>query len=327
MFSWENKHVLVTGSSGFVGSHLCKALVDKGAKVFALHIGRASFKTNPVFSQTNNLPMTHLYGSIERYSMVKKVIKENKITIVYHLAAQPLVEIGQASPLTTFESNIRGTWSVLEAARVNKVDKVVIASTTHVYGNNPNLPYKEEFFPQPSRPYETSKACADLLAQSYADTYSLPVEIPRFANIYGPGDTNSSRLIPKVMQSVLSEKNPHVWDVGAVRDFLYIDDAVKAYLRLVESDLPNNRRVRVINFGLGKPIRVVSVVRQIIKLSGNKRLKVITQKVPDVREKEIRKQYTSIQKARKLLKWKPEIALDEGLKKTFEWYQKFYKNV
>ena len=232
MFSWENKRVLVTGSSGFVGSHLCKALVENGAKVFAFHVGKAAFKTNPIFSQINNLPMTHLYGNIERFLMVKRIIKENKIAIIFHLAAQPLVEIGQASPLTTFESNIRGTWNVLEASRVNKIDKVIIASTIHVYGDNPNLPYKEEFFPQPSRPYETSKACADLLAQCYADTYGLPVEIPRFVNIYGPGDTNASRLIPKAMQSVLSLKNPHVWDVGAVRDFLYIDDAVKAYLSL-----------------------------------------------------------------------------------------------
>jgi len=136
----------------------------------------------------------------------------------------------------------------LEAARQQSIQKVIIASTAHVYGNNPKVPFKEEFFPQPSRPYETSKACADLLAQSFADTYDLPVEIPRFVNIYGPGDLNFSRLIPKVIKSVLVGKKPEVWDIGSVRDFLYIDDAINAYLMLAEKQFTNSKRVRVFNF-------------------------------------------------------------------------------
>jgi CDP-glucose 4,6-dehydratase len=250
------------------------------------------------------------------------VIKKNRIHIIYHLAAQSLVEIGKKSPLKTFSINIKGTWNILEAARKNAVHKVILASTAHVYGNNPNLPYKEEYFPQPSRPYETSKACADLLAQSYADTYALPVEIPRFTNVYGPGDLNSSRLIPKIIQSVLAGKNPAIWDIGTTRDFLYIDDAIEAYVRLAELDLPNTKRIRIVNFGSGKPLPVLSIAKRIVKLYGNKKLRVEVLPVPEQREKEIIEQYVHIGKAKNTIHWQPKTSLDEGLRRTIAWHAK-----
>lgn len=323
---WRNKKVLITGASGFIGSNLTKVLVERGAKVFALRTGNKPV-INTVFIKKEIIKnVINLYGNVGNFELLKEIIRLNKIKIVFHLAAQPLVEIGQESPINTFETNIRGTWNVLEAARINDVDKIVVASTTHVYGNNPNLPYREEYYPQPSRPYETSKACVDLLAQSYADTYNLPVEIPRFVNIYGPGDTNFSRLIPKVISAVLNNKDPHIWDVGAVRDFLYIDDAISAYLSLVEKELPNSRRARVVNFGTGKPIRVVTIARKLIRLSGNKKIKVVTKSVPEEREKEIQKQYIHISKAKRLFKWKPNVKLNDGLSKTFEWYKSNFDN-
>lgn len=308
---WQGKVVLITGASGFVGSHLVNKLNLKKAKVITL--SKKGYK--PLIQGLDEI------GSVENFERLNEIIKKNKVKIIFHLAAQPIVEVGQANPIPTFEVNIRGTWNILEAARENDIQKVIIASTVHVYGDNPKVPFKEEYFPQPSRPYETSKACADLLAQSFADTYNLPVEIPRFVNIYGPGDFNFSRLIPKVIRSILNDEKPEVWDVGSIRDFLYIDDAINAYLMLAEKKLDNGKRLRVFNFGTGKPIKVHDLVLKIIDLA-NKEISVKMENPPEERFNEIKKQYVSIAKAKRVLNWYPKISLDEGLTKTIDWYQK-----
>ncbi len=309
---WRNKPVLITGASGFIGRHLALELSTIGAKIFTLgpHMVDLKLKTK------------QSTGTVEDFNQVNDIIKKNNIKVIFHLAAQPLVEVGQTNPLKTFEVNIQGTWNVLEAARENQVEKVIVASTVHVYGDNPKVPYKEEYFPQPSRPYETSKACADLLAQVYADTYNLPVEIPRFVNIYGPGDINFSRLIPKVIKNILEDKSPEIWDIGSIRDFLYIDDAIRAYLILAEKDLPKTKRGRVINFGTGKPVLIADVVEKILEISKQSSIKVKIETTPSDRSNEIKKQYVSIRKAKKELGWSPKISLDEGLNKTFQWYKK-----
>lgn len=310
MSFWRNKTILITGGSGFVGLHLVKELISKKSKV-------VTFSPRP----TGMRLAKEEIGSVEDFNKLSSLIKRNNINIIFHLAAQPIVEIGQANPLKTFDVNIKGTWNILEAARENNIEKIVIASTVHVYGDNPKVPYKEEYFPQPSRPYETSKACADLLAQSFADTYSLPVEIPRFVNIYGPGDFNFSRLIPKVIKSILSDEKPQVWDIGSVRDFLYIDDAINAYLMLAEKKFANGKRVRVFNFGTGKPIRIHDLVIKIIQLTGKESLGIEIEKPPEDRFNEIKKQYASIAKAKRELNWYPKVGLDEGLAKTLKWYK------
>jgi CDP-glucose 4,6-dehydratase len=315
MSFWRGKSILVTGASGFIGSHIIKRLLTKDAEVIALS---RSPRSDSIITSEKLYKSEH--GSIENLSFLNSVIKRNKIDIIYHLAAQPLVEVGKKNPIKTFSVNIKGAWNILESARRADVQKVIVASTSHVYGDNPNLPYKEEYFPQPSRPYETSKACADLLAQSYADTYGLPVEIPRFTNIYGPGDFNFSRLIPKIIRSVLDNKNPEVWDIGTMRDFLYIDDAVDAYLKLAELHLPNTKRTRIINFGSGKPVKIISLAKRIVRLSGNKQLSVHVMPVPENRQQEIIAQYVHIGKAYEIINWKPKIGISEGLKKTLEWY-------
>lgn len=311
MSFWEDKTVLITGATGFIGVHLVNKLLCEKAEVFTL--GPTKRKDVPHLKQ--------VLGSVEDFENINSLIKDNKIDIIFHLAAQPIVEVGQTNPLKTFEVNIKGTWNVLEAARENSVQKVIIASTVHVYGDNPKVPYKEEYFPQPSRPYETSKACADLLAQSFADTYNLAVEIPRFANIYGPGDYNLNRLIPKVIKGILEGKNPKIWDVGSVRDFLFIDDAIRAYLMLAEKDLPKTKRGRVINFGTGKPINIVELVEKIIRISKKDSIFVKTETTPKGRLSEVRRQYMSIKKAKRELGWSPKVPLKEGLVKTFEWYR------
>lgn len=310
MSFWQKKVVLVTGASGFVGLHLVNQLATKETKVVAL----STKGTN------TSKKVIDIKGSVENFSLLKEIIRKYKIYTIFHLAAQPIVEVGQTNPTRTFEINIRGTWNVLEAARVNNIQKIIIASTVHVYGDNPKVPFKEKYFPQPSRPYETSKACADLLAQSFADTYDLPVEIPRFVNIYGPGDLNFSRLIPKVIKSILKGKKPEVWDIGSVRDFLYIDDAINAYLTLAEKKLDNGRRLRVFNFGTGQPIKIYDLVQRIIQLM-DKEIDVKMENPPEGRSNEIKKQYASITKAKKELNWYPKITLDDGLTKTINWYR------
>ena len=310
MSFWQGRVVLITGASGFVGSHLVNQLTDKKSEIITL--------SNKGISSSQEV--TDIKGSVENFQILDKIIKEHKIDIIFHLAAQPIVEVGQTNPIKTFEVNIRGTWNILEAARQNHLQKVIIASTVHVYGDNPKVPFKEQYFPQPSRPYETSKACADLLAQSFADSYGLPVEIPRFVNIYGPGDFNFSRLIPKVIKSILSGVRPEVWDVGSVRDFLFIDDAIDAYLVLAEAHLVNSKRLRVFNFGTGKPIKIYDLVRKIFLLT-NKDLEIKTGNPPEERSNEIKKQYVSIAKAKRELGWYPKVSLDEGLIKTIKWYR------
>lgn len=310
MSFWQQRVVLVTGASGFVGSHLVNELISKHAKVITLSKKRLKSSTKVI----NEI------GFVENFKRLNDIMKRYKVNTVFHLAAQPIVEIGQDNPIKTFEVNIKGTWNILECARENNIQKVIIASTVHVYGDNPKVPFKEEYFPQPSRPYETSKACADLLAQSFADTYDLSVEIPRFVNIYGPGDFNFSRLIPKVIKSILQGEQPEVWDVGSIRDFLYIDDATAAYLMTAEKRLDNKKRLRIFNFGTGEQIKIYDLVQKIIRIMG-KGIKVKIEELPEERSNEIKKQYVSIAKAKRELGWYPKITLDNGLSKTITWYQ------
>jgi len=230
---FQEKNILITGINGFVGSHLARALEEKGAKVWG--ISRSVKKGNII------------KANIIDYSKINEIIEEKKIVMCFHLAAESLVESGQEDPYHTFKTNIIGTINILEAARKNNLERVIIASSSHVYGDNP-LPYKEDYPPKPSRPYETSKTSIDLIAQSYADTFGLPVLISRFSNIYGPGDFNFNRLIPKTIKSALSDENPQMWGGGAVRDYIYIDDAVDGYLKLAVLPISSLEKNRIFNF-------------------------------------------------------------------------------
>jgi len=301
---WSNKPVLITGINGFVGSHLASALEKKGAIVWG--ISRSTKKRNII------------KANIIDYSTIDEIIVKKKIAICFHLAAESLVESGQTDPYQTFKINILGTLNILESARKNNLDKIIIASTSHVYGENP-LPYKEEYPPRPSRPYETSKTSIDLIAQSYADTFNLPVLIPRFSNIYGPGDLNFNRLIPKTIKSVLDNKHPQMWGGGAIRDYMYIDDAVAGYMKLAAVPSSLMEKNRIFNFGTGYRLSVRQVIEMIIKTSG-KDLQI--HKIEDGRPLEISKQYVSSAKAKRILGWRPTISIEKGLAKTLAWYIK-----
>lgn len=301
---WKNKPVLITGIQGFVGSHLAKALEKRGAVVWGV---------------SRSVEEGHiLKANIIEYATIDQIIKEKKITVCFHLAAESIVESGQEDPYQTLKINTLGTLNILECARKNNMEKVIIASTAHVYGDN-HLPFKEEYTPRPTRPYETSKTCLDLIAQSYIETFNLPVLISRFCNIYGPGDKNFNRLIPKTIKSVLTDEQPLMWGGKSLRDYLYIDDAIVAYLKLAEVSIPTVGKNRIFNFGTGEHYTVEQVIKMIIHMTGGK---VAIKKIADRRSNEILKQYVSSTKAKRLLKWSVKVSFEEGLKKTIAWYKK-----
>lgn len=304
----RGKRILITGITGFVGSNLAKKLRSLGAIVYGISRSLASDKTN-------------LRANMLDYSVISNFIKDSKIQICFHLAGESLVELGQNDPYHTFKINTEGTLNILEIARKNALEKIIVASTAHVYGNN-KLPYLEEYTPKPSRPYETSKACTDLIAQSYADSFYLPVLLPRFVNIYGPGDLNFQRLIPKTIKAVFSNTTPKMWGGKAIRDYLFIDDAINAYILLAKIDMSLIGNNRIFNFGSDSKISVENLINKIINLSGKK---ITIEKIEGGRVSEIRSQYVSFRKSTKLLGWRPKTTLEEGLRKTLRWYEKYLK--
>ncbi len=299
----KNKKVLITGINGFVGSHLAETLRLFGADVYGLSRSLSNKKT--------------LKANILDFSALDVFIKNQKISICFHLAAKPLVESGQRDPYNVFKVNTEGTLNILEIARKRRLEKIIIASTSHVYGKN-RVPYFEGYTPRPSRPYETSKACTDLIAQSYAESFRLPVLIPRFVNIYGPGDLNFTRLIPKTIRSVLKGVSPKMWGGDVIRDYLFIDDAIEAYIKLASVDMSKIDHNRIFNFGGGNKISVEMLIKKIIELYGKK---IQIKKISEERSAEISEQYVSFHKAEKILGWKPKTSLEEGLKKTLYWYK------
>lgn len=303
---FKNKKILITGIDGFIGSHLSKRLIDLDAEVFGISKSKSS----------GNILTTDILD----YSTINQFVNERKIEICFHLAGVTLVESGQKDPYSAFKTNINGTLNILEVGRKNNLEKIIIASTSHVYGKNRN-PYFEGYTPRPSRPYETSKACSDLIAQSYLNMFNLPVLIPRFVNIYGPGDLNCQRLIPKTMKYVIENKSPLIWGGSAVRDYLYIDDAIDAYISLAGIDLKKVGNNRIFNFGGGNKISVKELIEKIIYLSGKN---LTIKKNEEERPEEIEMQYVSFNKAIRLLGWKPRISLNDGLKKTLDWYAEYF---
>lgn len=297
---WRNKQVIVTGASGFVGGHLTSKLTSLGATVAGV-----------LRNHTHGVDVTN------RDSLVP--LFEKKPRVVFHLAGEALVEKGQEAPYDTFRTNVMGTLNVLELSRVYQIPRIIIASTAHVYGEG-HSPFREDDPPRPSRPYETSKTATDLLAQSYADSFNLPVVIPRFVNIYGPGDTNFTRLIPKTLRYVLQKKPVPMWGGKAKREYLYIDDAVGAYLMLGAISDTKLERNRIFNFGAGTPVAVRDIIKTIGKLMGE-RIEFV--RIKEDREGEITDQYVSWEKATRVFGWKPKVSLNEGLRRTIAWYREY----
>lgn len=306
----KNKKILITGINGFIGSQLHKRLLEMNADVYGIS---RSCKTNNKIIKANILD----------YQVINKFIKDSNIEICFHLASESLVEKGQINPRETFEINIEGAINIFESARENNLERVIISSTSHIYGKN-QVPYLESYNPKPTRPYETSKACVDLIAQSYINTYNLPVLIPRFVNIYGPGDLNFQRLIPKTIKNVLKNYSPEMWGGDITRDYLFIDDAINAYIDIACIDLKKVGTSTIFNFGSSNIITVENLIKKIIRISG---MNLNIEEKFQEREGEIDEQYVSFSKAKKILKWNPTTNLNVGLQSTIKWYLRYFNSL
>jgi len=316
---WSKKKVLVTGIAGFVGSWLADALLNRGAEVYGIERDLAAVSNYKILDLDSRTTIVN--GDLADFALVERALNEYEIDTVYHLAAQAIVSAANRSPLSTFESNIKGSWNILEACRATDgVRRIIFASSDKSYGVHDRLPYKEDFPLQPRYPYDVSKACADLLARCYFYTYDLPIAITRFANIYGGGDLNFSRIIPDTIRSIIRGKNPIIRSDGTPeRDFLYIKDAVKIYLMLAEALEQENVSGEVFNAGSGAPISMKALVEQIIAVSG-------TTVTPEIIGKgtphgEIDRQFMDAVKAGEVFGYKVDYTLEKGLKETYQWYE------
>lgn len=302
----------ITGVTGFLGSHLAKGLECPvvGLVRDRFNFISAGMKDEPIPSATL------CFGDLSDISALERILAEHRIDTVFHLAAQTEIAVGAADPVGTFDANIRGTWNILEACRRQKVARIIIASSDKAYGRSVP-PYREDMPLLPDRPYETSKACVDLLAKTYAETYGMSVATTRCVNLYGPGCMSLSTLIPNTIKRVLKGQRPIIRNGGVMRrDWLYITDAVDAYLKLAES-----KYTGPINFGSGVGVSVKHVVEMILKVMGSP----LTPINEEDRHGEIVDQWTDARLAKAVLHWTPAHTLEDGLRKTIQWYCDYFK--
>jgi CDP-glucose 4,6-dehydratase len=261
-------------------------------------------------------------GDVTDYALIERLLAEYEVEIVFHLAAQTIVTIANRAPLSTFETNVKGTWVVLEAARRSPTVKgLVVASSDKAYGDQPELPYREETPLHGRHPYDVSKSCADLIAQAYANSYGLPVAVTRFANIYGGGDLNWNRIVPGTIRSILRGERPVIRSDGTFkRDYLFVQDAVSGYMTLAEQVAGPAVAGQCFNFGPDRPTTVLEMVRTIIQLADCTGLEPII--LNEVRN-EITDQHLDSARAHRVLGWAPAHNLAAGLGQSIAWYREF----
>jgi CDP-glucose 4,6-dehydratase len=307
----------VTGAYGVLGSWLVKALLDRGDDVVVLK--RDEVQRAALVIEGTEARCAVVHGDLIDPAVMDRAIGEYEVDTVFHLAAQTIVGTANKSPVSTFDSNIRGTWTLLEACRLHGVARTVVAASDKAYGPTDTLPYREDTHPlQPLYPYDVSKACTDLITRSYWHTYGLPVAVTRFANIYGGGDLNPSRLVPEAVAAALAGRAPVIRSDGSPqRDFLYVEDAAAAYLAIADA-LPAVAG-EAFNAGGDEPHSVLEVVDLLCRVAG-------TDVQPDVRGEgtphgEIDRQFVDSTKLRERTGWRPQVGLEEGLRRTVEWYR------
>jgi CDP-glucose 4,6-dehydratase len=317
----RGRTALVTGAYGMLGSWLVKALLERSTRVVVLK--RDEVRRSALALEGTEAACTVVRGDLVDGPVVERAVGEYEVDTVYHLAAQTIVGTANKSPASTFESNIRGTWTLLEACRLHGVQRVVVAASDKAYGPHDSLPYREDFALQPRFPYDVSKACTDLIARSYWHTFGVPVAVTRFANIYGGGDLNPSRLIPEMVAAVLAGRSPVIRSDGSPeRDFLYVEDAVEAYLAITDAldqEPVHPARGEAFNAGGDAPHPVREIVDLVIRVAGS-------DVAPDIRGAgtpagEIDRQYVDSTKLRTMTGWAPQVTLEEGLRRTVEWYR------
>ena len=320
----KNKLFLVTGCYGFVAQHLIHNLLLNNNRVIGIYNKKYQLK---IFNNKNYINKKKLVVKkidIRDKKALTNLFKKYKFDYCYHLAAISQVLTSNQSPEETYEINVFGTINLLESAKLYRPKiKFIFSSSDKAYGSSKKLPYKEDFPLNGLNPYDASKACADIISRSYAKAFNLQVCVTRFVNIYGPGDVNWDRIIPGTIKSLINNKKPILRSNGRfLRDYLFIDDVVNGYIMLGKA--MQNKKVKgiAINFGSGKPITVLNLVKKMLKINNNNsKFYIIKNKVKN----EIKDQYSGYQLAKETIHWKPKISLEEGLVKTFSWYKKRIK--
>lgn len=326
-FNWKNKNVFITGATGLLGSWLTKFMVDEGANVVALN--RDIVPKSILWSSSEEFAyikdkLTVVHGCLEDYQLLERALNEYEVETVFHLGAQTIVGTANRNPLSTFESNIRGTYNLLEACRRNNelIKAIIVASSDKAYGIQEKLPYDENTPLQGNHPYDVSKSCTDLISYTYFNTYKLPVCVTRCGNLYGPGDLNFNRIIPGTIQSLLNGESPIIRSDGSyIRDYFYVKDGAIAYKMLAEKMHEMDISGESFNFSNEIQVTVLELVEKIIKIMGSD----IKPKILGKAKHEIKHQYLSAQKARSMLNWHPHYTLEEGLGETVDWYKLFFK--
>ena len=317
---WRDRPVLVTGCTGLLGSWLTQALVEAKADVVGLirdDVPQSQLARSGVI---RNIRVAR--GDVTDYATMERVLNEYEIDTVFHLAAQTIVGIANRAPLSTFETNIRGTWTTLEAARRSPtVTRILVASSDKAYGTQPVLPYTEDMPLHGEHPYDVSKSAADLIAQTYAKTYDMPIAITRCANLYGGGDLNWNRLIPGTIRSALQGEAPIIRSDGTfVRDYLYVRDAVRAYMMLAQAlDRPEIRG-QAFNCSTDEPVSVLEMTELILRLSPHPKLEPV---VLDEVKNEIKDQYLNSAKLHDALGWQPAWSREAAMVETMAWYAQY----
>ncbi len=318
---WRDRRVLVTGCTGLVGAWTTRALLERGAHVVGLV--RDQVAGSELVRGGLDRQIDVVRGCVEDEPLLGRVLAEYEIQTVFHLAAQTIVGIANASPLSTFETNIKGTWCLLEAARRRgQPPHIIVASSDKAYGDQAVLPYTEDTPLTARHPYDVSKACADQLALMYHHSYRLPVCVTRCGNFYGGGDLNWNRLIPGTIRAALRNERPLIRSDGTfTRDYFYVKDGAAAYLHLAER-MAHDADVcgQAFNFSTETPLSVLAVVNRVLRLLASP----LTPQVLNEASNEIRDQFLSAEKARRLLGWSPAYALDDALRETIAWYRDYF---
>lgn len=316
---WKDKNVFLTGASGMVGGHIAQRLISYGANVIALLRSkdpRAYFYSEGIDKKT-----IFAYGDLKDFWRICDIVTRYEIETILHLGAQPIVGTALTNPIETFRTNVNGTMNILEAARkAPTVKQIVVASSDKAYGTSAKLPYSEDMPMRGNAPYEVSKSCADLISLSYAETYEMPITVTRFGNIYGPGDLNFNRIIPGAIKAGLTDTVLNIRSDGKmIREYLYVEDVVNGYLMLAENI--KKTAGEAFNFSSGERFNVTGVVEKVENCLGKK----IRTKILNIAKNEIREQYLSSEKIRKLLGWNAKYIIEEGLKEMIPWYKKFFR--